>query len=331
MKKAKKIIIEITALLVSLCILLGATSYLGYRFMPLREDYGATWNMFLEEQEDSVDVLFVGSSMIYCDIIPAKLYEKTGHTSYLLSAPYMMPDVAYYYLKEALRTQSPDLVMVEATSFYFSTKEADYYKVNYGYMPYSLNRLEASLFAAPNDEKLGLLFPMFNYHQRWEDYSLGEIFSKREDARPDLMAGYTLLEKEMPQKKRYERQFLCDEEDYNRNIVYLHKITELCKEEDIELEFFIVPACEYVNEERTQKIRDERDDIKVTNFNDVFEELDLLLESDFYDARHVNINGAIKFTDYLADYITQSYELEKSSHDEALWQKRVEHINEIKG
>ena len=327
-KKFKRIILEIIAFLLSLVIILGVTSYLGYRYMPDRKDYGATWNMYLKEKKNSIDLMFVGSSMAYCDVIPARIYENTGHTTYVMAAPYMMPDTAYYYIKEALKTQSPEVIMLEATSFFFTINEADYYKVNIGYMPYSLNRLEATLFAAPAKEKLGLLFPLFNYHERWEEYSLKEHFEPRSDAVSDIMAGYTYLGTAEPQEKRYERKFLCTDEEYKHNIKYLDKIIELCREEGIKLELFIVPACEYVSPELTEKLRKAAGDIKVTNFNDWFDDMNFDLKKDFYDKRHVNFIGAIKFSDYLSDYIEKNYELTDNEHDTRLWQERVEYINE---
>lgn len=328
MKKTKKIILEIIAFTVALAVLLGVTSYLGYRYMPDRRDYGATWNMYREEKEDSIDLMFVGSSMAYCDIIPARIYENTGHTTYVLSAPYMMPNTAYYYIKEALKTQSPKVIMLEATSFFFTINEADYYKVNIGYMPYSLNRLEATLFAAPKTEKLGLLFPLFNYHERWEQYTLKEHISPRPDATSDLMAGYTFLSKAEPQSERFEREFLCTDEEYEKNVSYIDKIKKLCDKEGIELELFIVPACEYVSPKLTEDLRQVAGSIKVTNFNDHFNEIGFDLETDFFDKRHVNFTGALKFSDYLSRYIEENYELKHNEHDEDLWKERVEHINE---
>ncbi len=328
MKKVKKIILEIIAFILALAVLLGVTSYLGYRYMPDRLDYGATWNMYLKEKKNSIDLMFVGSSMAYCDVIPARIYENTGHTTYVLSAPYMMPDTMYYYIKEALKTQSPEVIMLEATSFFFSINEADYYKVNVGYMPYSLNRLEATLFATPDSEKLGLLFPLFNYHERWEQYTLREHISPRPDATTDMLAGYTYLGISQVQQKRYEREFLYTESEYERNIEYMQKIIELCNDRGITLEFFIVPACEYVSRDLTDGLRSVAGEVKITNFNDHFDELDLDTETDFYDKRHVNFVGAIKFSDYLSEYIEESFDLPTNDHDEELWNERVEYINE---
>ena len=326
MKKTKKIILEIIAFIVALAVLLGVTSYLGYRYMPDRRDYGATWNMFLKEKENSIDLMFVGSSMAYCDIIPARIYENTGHTTYVLSAPYMMPDTAYYYIKEALKTQSPKVIMLEATSFFFTINEADYYKVNIGYMPYSLNRLEATLFAAPKSEKLGLLFPLFNYHERWEQYTLKQHVEPRPDATSDIMAGYTYLEKAEPQSERFEREFLCTEEEYEHNLSYLNMIKRLCDSKGIKLELFVVPACEYLSSELSEGLKETPGETRLVNFNDHFDEMDFDLETDFFDKRHVNFKGALKFSDYLSEYIEENYELPSNDHDTELWQERVEKI-----
>ena len=225
----KKIVMEIIAFALTLTLLISACAYLGDLYMPQRLDSGATWNMYLKEPENSIDLLFVGSSLAYCDIIPAQIYKQTGHTSYVLAAPYMKPDVAYYYLKEALRTQRPGVVMLEASSFFFADSEADFYKVNIGYMPWGANRLAAT-FAAPEQYRFGLLFPLYNYHDRWQNTHPAEYFTGRTDRLIDPLAGYSLLDTCVPQGDRFERKFAAGEEERTENFAYLQKIKALCDE-----------------------------------------------------------------------------------------------------
>ena len=94
---------------VSLCtlLLLVSTGFLGARYMPQRTGYGATWHMFLQEDTDSIDVLCLGASYAYCSTLPAQLYRQTGFTVYDLCAPQLTLQQSYYYLREALQTQSP--------------------------------------------------------------------------------------------------------------------------------------------------------------------------------------------------------------------------------
>lgn len=322
----KKVICEIIAIILVVAIIMAVALHMGYIFMPARYNYGATWNMYLEEPEESIDIMFVGSSMAYCDIIPAVVYEQTGYTSYLVTAPYMMPSTTYYYLKEALKTQTPQLIMLESTSFFFSLNEADYYKVNIGYMPYTANRLGAT-FAAPKEEWLGLLFPLYNYHEKWEGYEPSAYFTPRPDKKTDITAGYTYLEKTEPQEKRWEREFMYTEAEYEENISYLKKIVELCREKDIPLELFIVPACEYVSPALTAELRKEAEGVRLTNFTDDFEAIGLNKDTHFYDKRHLNFEGALLYTEYLSSYIMQNYQFKGKAHSTELWAERTEYIN----
>ncbi len=322
----KKIICEIIAFLLTLTLFLGTTMYLGYFYMPTREQFGATWNMYGEEQENSIDVMFVGSSVAYCDIIPAKIYEETGLTSYIVGAPNMIPGIAYHYLKEALKTQDPELVMLEATSFCFVGISEDDSKVNVGYMPYSLNRLEATFKVAHPSERLGLLFPLYNYHSKWSEYSIGQLFSPRPDCKEDIYAGYTYLDTASPQEEFGPRDYQISDEDFGENMDYLRKIVDLCKDRNIKLELFMVPSCQYVSEELTERISAEAPDIPLTRFNDNFDELGLSLETDYYDFLHLNYSGAKKYTKTLADHIQNNYSIQGHDHDRELWNKRVEFV-----
>ena len=52
--KIRKIIIEITALLLCVILLFASTSRMGFILMPVRDGFGGTWNMYLEEKENSM-------------------------------------------------------------------------------------------------------------------------------------------------------------------------------------------------------------------------------------------------------------------------------------
>ena len=192
---------------VSLCtlLLLVSTGFLGDRYMPQRTGYGATWHMFLQEDTDSIDVLCLGASYAYCSTLPAQLYRQTGFTVYDLCAPQLTLQQSYYYLREALQTQSPHAVYLEATGMFFD-RYTDYTKVNIGYMPFGYNRLLATFRAAEPQQRLGLLFPLYNYHDRWTEVPVNALFAKRTDDAIDPWAGFTCLTEAQPQYGRGIRQ-----------------------------------------------------------------------------------------------------------------------------
>ncbi len=327
--KIRKIIIEITALLLCVIMLFVCTSRMGFILMPERYDYGGTWNMFLEEKENSIDLMIVGSSHAYCNIIPSQLYRDTGVSNYVLSAPCLTMPLAYYYIKEGLKTQSPKVIMLEMTGFFFN-RYMGHAKAAIGYMPKGLNRLGAIATSAEPDERAGLLFPMYNYHDRWEEFELSDYFKKRPDQTADINAGYTVLLESTPQEKRSERVFEYTEEDIALQTEYLKKIRLLCNEKGIEFEMFIAPAASYVTE-ADKKLIAERlpGDTVLTDFNDGFDEIGLDLTRDFYDARHLNLYGATKFTKVFSEYVKNNFSFENSRADLTLWQKRLDNLDKL--
>ena len=64
-------------------ILAGATHYLT----PQQHDYGSVWGMYEQEQTDSIDVLFFGSSVAYCDVVPAVYWKNSGLTAFVQAGP----------------------------------------------------------------------------------------------------------------------------------------------------------------------------------------------------------------------------------------------------
>lgn len=47
--------------------------------------YGSTWRAFLAEPEDSLDVIYLGSSFTYCDVNPAEVYDSSGLTGFVMA------------------------------------------------------------------------------------------------------------------------------------------------------------------------------------------------------------------------------------------------------
>jgi len=321
----RKVIIEITAFLLCLILLLGVCWRMAFVMMPKRLDYGGTWNMYLEEEKNSVDIMILGSSHAYCNIIPAGIYEKTGYTAYALTAPCLTMPLAYYYLKEGLKTQSPKVVLLEATGFFFN-RYMGHAKASIGYMPWGLNRLGAIVTSAEKNERAGLLFPMFNYHDRWDEFKLADFFKDRPDQIADVNAGYTYLNVSEPQT-RAERVFEYTQDDIALQQQYLKKIISLCNDKNIKLEIIITPAASYVTDSDKKYLTDVIWGTPFYDFNDEFDSLGLDMQKDFYDARHLNVYGAVKFTDRLADHIADNYTLEKRQNVGEIWQSRLEKIN----
>ena len=68
---------------------------------------------FYEQDENSIDVLILGSSHAFENFNTGVLWEEQGIASYVLGGSWQPVWNTYYYLKEALKTQKPKLIILE--------------------------------------------------------------------------------------------------------------------------------------------------------------------------------------------------------------------------
>lgn len=298
-----------------LAALIAFVWFLSAVQIPHRTQYGANWGAFAKEERDSLDAVFFGSSIVYCDIIPAVIYERSGIASYVLAGPEQTLPVTEVYVKEMFRTQSPELVLVEVTGAFYP-KYTDYTKANIGYMPPSLTRLSATFRAAEPEERLGLLFPPFNYHDEWPHFE-----NLRYSA--DDLAGYTLLTEASSIGGISERAVAFDKNVFSNNIESLKEIAKICRENGSEVLFFLAPNHHPWEERYISLLESELDETaEFINFNQSIEVLSLNSETDFFDLLHFNVWGAEKFSAYLAPMLAERI-TERKDTDAALWEKRV--------
>ena len=89
-------------------------SYANFVLTP-RHDYGICSMMNLYRQPaNSIDVLTVGTSLAYAGINTNVLWEEYGIASYNLCSAEQPFWVSYYTIKEALKTQRPKLILLDA-------------------------------------------------------------------------------------------------------------------------------------------------------------------------------------------------------------------------
>lgn len=205
----------------------------GLALRPARVNYGAVWGPYRAEPADSLDYLYLGSSYAYCDVNPALVYDASGLTGYVLAGPEQTLSQTYYYLKEALRTQSPQAVILEASALHFARYQS-YTQINVGYMPFSRNKLAAIFRASEPELRTGLLFELYFYHDRWKQVSPGDVLDAFAPDRTDLLKGYTAVDGLASGLEDGPFRRPTQEEDlYQENLAWLGKILTLCEQEGI--------------------------------------------------------------------------------------------------
>lgn len=326
----KKELLALTASFLVIAVVLSAASALC---SPKRHNFGSDWGEFLVEEEDTIDVLFIGSSLTYCNIIPAIFWEDSGLTAWDVTGPELTVPGAYHYLVEALKTQSPGVVFIEISAALYP-RYTGFTKTVIGQMPWGWNRLEMTLREAEPENRLGLVFPLYFYHNRWSELSDDDWSVFRKGYARDMNAGYTYLNQyRVPGGYAVRTDSGKDLENNERNLEFLKKIAGLCREKGIIPVFYESPAASTMPPELMDPIRQElekQEGAIVVNFNDFREEIGAELEGDYYDALHYNAAGAEKFSRFLAEWTKTNLSVEPGGReDRELWQQRVEYIREL--
>ena len=280
---------------------------------------------FYDLEEDTVDVLVLGSSHAFVNVSPALLYEQYGIASYDLCASMQPMWNTYYYLKEALAYQTPELIVLDVyrlvEAFPYS-KESKLVKTTYG-MRLSANKYYAIKESLSEETKGDLLCHMMEfpaYHSRYVDL-------KAEDFDRSLVVGEGYKGAhpvtETAAKQRPELDHVTETMEIEpKTMEYFEKILALAKEKDIPVLLVNAPYIMIEDDKKVfntlEKYLEEKNHghVDYVDFNVLYDEMGLDFATDFADDNHLNINGLPKFNKVLGAYISENYELQDRRGDE---------------
>lgn len=280
--------------------------------------------MFYEQPEDSVDILVLGSSHSYQGINTAVLWEEYGYAAYDLCGAGQFIWNTYYYLEEALKTQSPKLIILDAYYLHVTDDYEDEsfaIKNTYG-MKWSQTKVDA-IKASFDSDLYGLqyFFEILQYHSRYSDVDETDFYPyQANEAMYENHKGFYCYFYSTPVE---EKDF--SEVDYYNEMTekveeYYAKILELAYSENIPVIVVGIPfdADNYhVAFFRTGERIANMFGYPFLNFlTDYKDELGLDYSTDFADSQHLNYLGNTKLTRFLGDYISENYSIPDRRGDE---------------
>ena len=122
----KKSVMKIIGAVLVFALIFGSMAgLLRYRY----SDSITSIRRFYQLEDNTVDLLGLGTSHVYEGLSPAVLYREYGIAAYDLCAPAQAVWNSYYYFVEALKTQTPravvfDVYMLNTNSEYDTTANA---------------------------------------------------------------------------------------------------------------------------------------------------------------------------------------------------------------
>ncbi len=315
-------------------------SYANFVLTP-KHDYGICPMMNLYAQpKDSIDVLSVGTSLVYAGINTNVLWEEYGIASYNLCSAEQPFWVSYYTIQEALKTQHPKVILLDAKPAIYTrdySKRGRTILSTYGIRGME-NRIGAMLACVekPEDARgyiLGLPEVHSNYKKlTWNDFVMPPDNGGRGPSWKGYIESDVIEQHQRPSLvwNSVRRNLNEREEEYAR------KIFEMARREGITILLVGMPNPDYANDHMYYNalwaIAKEYG-ITGINYNDPDLRFGLRYSSDFADWQHLNVKGSIKFSRKLAEDLKEIYDLPDrrgdayyASYDECarIWHEKYE-------
>ncbi|MGN0366661.1 MAG: hypothetical protein ACI4E5_12085 [Suilimivivens sp.] len=183
---------------------------------------------YFAEEQNSLDFVFIGNSMTYSAINPAVLWQEYGITSYNFAVSEQIIPISYYYIEEALKTQSPKAIVLNVMSGGNQIELRDsMMHVNLDYLPWSVTRLRAIMDVVPRENWLEFFLPIIKMHGNWKNLKEDSIEYMRDQGINDNK-GYIFVDPYLNEKVEYP--------NYEYPYDMQKNIEEYCYDESVEAE-----------------------------------------------------------------------------------------------
>ena len=323
MKHFKNVLCSVVFLLILFGSLFTINKILEAKYILKNSTWPTTssYRQFYEMDKDSIDVLFFGSSVAVNAFIPQEIYNTYGITSYNLGSEQQSIYLSYYWLKEALRFQSPKVVVLDA-KFMMNLHPENPINTTEGLTRKCLDPMKWSKVKREavhnlcllDEEQSELSYYLINlrYHSRWsrlQEYDINEDmvdisalkgYAPTTDYGP---ASYTTYE-QTDASATTEFAPLMQE--------YLDKMADLCKENNIQLVLVDLPGNEMndaINNTHTSYAEKRGIDYYNLCSTKYYEMIGAVLPKE-NTLSHENIWGAIKTSRFFGNLLKDTYKVE---------------------
>lgn len=291
-------------------------------------DYDTTRKIegFYAEEKDSLDFIFIGSSQMFTSVVPAVLWEEYGITSYDFGANEQPMYLSYYYIKEALKYQSPKAIVLEVS--YCNAKEyatEGVLHINLDDLRMGPVKMEAVFDILPPGERLPYLFELAKYHDTWTELDRASL-KYLTGNRHNPYKGYTPSTEGFADGGVFKEEIAQVTETTTLaplSLEYMEKIIALCKEKGVDLLFLKTPNDHIQNQPAYNAVGE------LAKANEIpYLDLNRQMKGQL----HNHVFHAETITKRIGEWLTSLYEIEdkRENPDYAIWHEDAQYYYRYK-
>jgi hypothetical protein len=256
------------------------------------------------------------------------MWQEKGIAAFDYSSNSQPPWTSYHFIREAYKRQKPRIVVMDVVMIAAKISDNDYdppiRQIVYSTFPQSINRLNMIRAGAEKEQQIPLIIDLIQYHARWRNISKDSLPYLKQDYLNTNLSRYKgfrlVLIKANISSGLNDKFYPSTNEEAEipeRNLYYLQRIMDLSKENGFELLLIKTPDLNIVNNENEEKkyntIRRIAEENSVPfidyNYKEHMDAIRLDFTIDLWDATHLNVYGAEKFSRYIGAYLKAEYNL----------------------
>ena len=279
------------------------------------------YEAFYNEKNDSVDAVIIGASNSYASWQSAIGWGDYGIAVSMLGFADLMPQAIRYYIEEARKTQPNALYIINANNFKSTTIKHRSIHYLTDFMPFSYTKCKL-INALCNAGNVGIFnrieyfFPIIRFHSGWDSltskaYSLhsngikgGSNYSAFLKTSTDVSSAYCNTDKSVP---------LADDQE-----AILTDLMDYCEANNVKALFVVVPQV-VESESIIGQYNTIETLVKARGFDFVnllsVSEIGIDYTRDYYNKKHMNVHGSLKYCAYFGKYLVDKYGFEDKRGD----------------
>lgn len=284
--------------------------------------------------QNSLNMVFIGSSHSYCTFDPELFDSHFATSSYQMGTPLQHLDTSYYELQEIYRTQTPDVVVLETywdvLDDRFEMKQANSFfevlqneelkkeyikkvfplseKIKYYLLPI---RFQQDYFAYQANEISKKIEQTYDVQKKKIQYQEGEEYYR---SKGYVYCNMGMLPGEYNETNRFRGLDGKEWEMDKTQAGYVKKIAELCKQKGSELVMVTAPialvSMDYIKnyDKIHQKMAALAEEVHANyiDYNIVNQQIGMLTNDNFRDDAHLNDSGVQIVDKHFIRWLTEN-------------------------
>ncbi|WP_026664631.1 hypothetical protein [Butyrivibrio sp. FC2001] len=277
------------------------------------------------KKEKNIDVVCVGASGTFVAWEPFRAWKNYGITSYNLATNAISPPMLKSYVKYAMETQNPDLYIIDLRQI--DNSDSDTIVDHEGGLRNGIDSLDISAIRMEcikdcfdyymSDINISSVdywsycFDLAKYHTKLNTLNK-DSFKYINNNLPSTDKGFEFVDMyyehlTYPDNQTDEIGILTD-----RNKRCMEKLLSFCEDNNLNALFIVSPGWVTKTAMATYNVAEkmvEDRGFRFINCNKYYDEIGLDFSRDFYNEGHCNVYGAEKYTNFMAAYVKEHYNL----------------------